>query len=190
MSSVGSAAGWGGSAALAGASKMGTGVVGLASRLATGNQENAGGALLSSDIVRVSAALTAVLHGTGHGTTAIKLPQLVVVGTQSSGKSSLLNMLLQMDLLPVGSTMCTRCPLHLELQRTESDEGSKPRCQAEFGIFMENEWKIEKKFNLSHPIPTEQEVAAVQAEIERQTIRRAGQGMNVRLPLYPHKYIP
>jgi dynamin 1-like protein len=85
-----------------------------------------------------------------------------------------------MDLLPVGSTMCTRCPLHLELQRTESAEG-KPLCQAEFGIFNDSEWKVEKKFKLSHPTPSESEVLAVQAEIERQTVRRAGQGMNVSM---------
>ena len=42
-------------------------------------------------------------------------PTLVVVGSQSSGKSSILNGVLSMDLLPTGSSMVTRTPLNLEL---------------------------------------------------------------------------
>jgi tRNA U34 5-carboxymethylaminomethyl modifying GTPase MnmE/TrmE len=38
----------------------------------------------------------------------VDLPKLVVVGTQSSGKSSLLNSLIGLDILPVGKSMTTR----------------------------------------------------------------------------------
>lgn len=41
----------------------------------------------------------------------IERPQLVVVGTQSSGKSSVLNSLIQSDILPTGQNMVTRTPL-------------------------------------------------------------------------------
>ena len=46
---------------------------------------------------------------------AIHVPKLVVVGSQSSGKSSLLNGILSFDLLPTGKNMVTRTPLHMEL---------------------------------------------------------------------------
>merc|ERR1712146_760070 len=45
----------------------------------------------------------------------IEIPRLVVVGSQSSGKSSLLNSILGMDILPTGNNMVTRSPLQLEL---------------------------------------------------------------------------
>ena len=45
----------------------------------------------------------------------IEIPRLVVVGSQSSGKSSLLNSILGMDILPTGNNMVTRAPLQLEL---------------------------------------------------------------------------
>ena len=44
-----------------------------------------------------------------------ELPQIVVVGGQSSGKSSLLNGIMSADILPLGEQMVTRCPLHLQL---------------------------------------------------------------------------
>eukprot|EP00965_Chrysotila_dentata_P107524 3552256-Pleurochrysis_carterae.AAC.3 len=44
-----------------------------------------------------------------------ELPRLVVVGTQSSGKSSLLNGLMAADILPLGEQMVTRAPLNLQL---------------------------------------------------------------------------
>ena len=41
----------------------------------------------------------------------IEIPRLVVVGSQSSGKSSVLNSILGMDILPTGTNMVTRSPL-------------------------------------------------------------------------------
>ena len=40
----------------------------------------------------------------------IDIPNIVVVGTQSSGKSSVLNSLIGMDILPTGKQMVTRTP--------------------------------------------------------------------------------
>lgn len=45
----------------------------------------------------------------------ISIPQLVTVGAQSSGKSSLINSILCLDILPTDSKMCSRCPVKLEL---------------------------------------------------------------------------
>ena len=39
----------------------------------------------------------------------------VVIGGQSSGKSSLLNSIMSADILPLGEQMVTRTPLHLQL---------------------------------------------------------------------------
>lgn len=45
----------------------------------------------------------------------VEIPRLVVVGSQSSGKSSLINAIVGMDVLPVGRSMATRAPLVLQL---------------------------------------------------------------------------
>ena len=52
---------------------------------------------------------------------SIKIPQLVVVGTQSAGKSSVLNAITQMDILPTGKNMVTRSPIKLELRNNNKN---------------------------------------------------------------------
>lgn len=52
----------------------------------------------------------------------IELPQVAVVGSQSSGKSSVLEALVGRDFLPRGSDICTRRPLVLQLVQTKSEE--------------------------------------------------------------------
>jgi GTPase SAR1 family protein len=49
----------------------------------------------------------------------IELPQIVVVGSQSTGKSSVLESIVGRDFLPRGSGIVTRCPLVLQLKRIE-----------------------------------------------------------------------
>jgi dynamin 1-like protein len=61
--------------------------------------------------------------------TAINLPQVAVVGSQSSGKSSVLEALVGRDFLPRGNEICTRRPLVLQLVRS-----SEPAD--EFGEFL------------------------------------------------------
>ncbi len=56
------------------------------------------------------------------GTDAIQLPQIVVVGTQSSGKSSVLESIVGKDFLPRGAGIVTRRPLILQLQYVEKDD--------------------------------------------------------------------
>ena len=43
----------------------------------------------------------------------IEMPQIVVVGSQSTGKSSVLESIVGKDFLPRGSGIVTRCPLVL-----------------------------------------------------------------------------
>ena len=52
----------------------------------------------------------------------IDLPQIVVVGSQSSGKSSVLESLVGRDFLPRGTGIVTRRPLILQLRHVERDE--------------------------------------------------------------------
>ncbi|KAK1148777.1 hypothetical protein N8T08_008662 [Aspergillus melleus] len=49
----------------------------------------------------------------------VKLPELVVIGDQSSGKSSVLEALSGFP-LPISATICTRFPIRLSLRRSES----------------------------------------------------------------------
>lgn len=54
------------------------------------------------------------------GGDAVDLPQIVVVGSQSSGKSSVLETIVGRDFLPRGSGIVTRRPLVLQLIHTPS----------------------------------------------------------------------
>lgn len=47
---------------------------------------------------------------------AIDIPKILLVGTQTSGKSSLLNNIIGNDILPVGDNMVTRTPLYVSLR--------------------------------------------------------------------------
>merc|ERR1712185_310131 len=73
-------------------------------------------------------ALVAV-GGSGSATAqAPKLPQIVVVGSQSSGKSSVLEAFVGRDFLPRGSGIVTRRPLVLQLVHS----GDSPEEWGEF----------------------------------------------------------
>lgn len=54
------------------------------------------------------------------GGDAVDLPQIVVVGSQSSGKSSVLETIVGRDFLPRGQGIVTRRPLVLQLIHTQS----------------------------------------------------------------------
>ncbi|BFZ57741.1 mitochondrial dynamin GTPase Msp1 [Savitreella phatthalungensis] len=58
----------------------------------------------------------------------LTLPSIVVVGSQSSGKSSVLEAIVGHEFLPKGSNMVTRRPIELTLINT-------PGAQAEYGTF-------------------------------------------------------
>ncbi|XP_049850991.1 uncharacterized protein LOC126324527 [Schistocerca gregaria] len=61
----------------------------------------------------------------------IDLPQIVVVGSQSSGKSSVLESIVGRDFLPRGVGIVTRCPLILQLINLKRGEGD-----TEWGEFL------------------------------------------------------
>lgn len=51
----------------------------------------------------------------------ISLPQIAVVGSQSSGKSSVLESIIGTDFLPRGSGIVTRRPLIIQLNNIKGD---------------------------------------------------------------------
>ncbi|CAH0394625.1 unnamed protein product [Bemisia tabaci] len=107
------------------------------------------------------------------GTDAIKLPIITVVGSQSSGKSSVLESLVGRSFLPRGTGIVTRCPLILQLhycpkedkEHRSSDEGTLSlEIWAKFNHI---KGKIFKDFD------------DVRKEIENETERIAGQNKGI-----------
>lgn len=70
------------------------------------------------------------LHAAGVEELGISLPRIVVVGEQSSGKSSVLEALIGYDILPTGSGIVTRRPLWLRLVSTASEHAPGTRAFA------------------------------------------------------------
>ncbi|KAL2476842.1 Dynamin-related protein 3A [Forsythia ovata] len=89
----------------------------------------------------------------------IELPQVAVVGSQSSGKSSVLEALVGRDFLPRGNDICTRRPLVLQLvQNKRNADGT----DEEWGEFLHLPGKKLFDFN------------DIRREIQAETDREAG----------------
>ncbi|XP_071713898.1 dynamin-related protein 3A-like [Rutidosis leptorrhynchoides] len=89
----------------------------------------------------------------------IELPQVAVVGSQSSGKSSVLEALVGRDFLPRGSDICTRRPLVLQLLQTKRRPDG---TEEEYGEFLHVPGKRFYNFN------------EIRNEIQAETDREAG----------------
>ncbi|KAF9039716.1 hypothetical protein BDZ89DRAFT_1110122, partial [Hymenopellis radicata] len=63
---------------------------------------------------------------------ALKLPSIVVIGSQSSGKSSVLESIVGHEFLPKGNNMVTRRPIELTLVHTPTPAGKAPEEYGEF----------------------------------------------------------
>lgn len=103
------------------------------------------------------------------GSDAVQLPQIVVVGTQSSGKSSVLENLVGRDFLPRGSGIVTRRPLVLQMIHVDPEdkkhaagEGEAEIEADEWGKFLHTKNKIYTDFD------------EIRHEIENETERMAG----------------
>uniref|UniRef100_A0A6Q2ZIY0 Dynamin-1-like protein n=1 Tax=Esox lucius TaxID=8010 RepID=A0A6Q2ZIY0_ESOLU len=82
------------------------------------------------------------------GADIIQLPQIAVVGTQSSGKSSVLEALVGRDLLPRGTGVVTRRPLILQLVHVDPDDRRKTSDEngidgEEWGKFLHTKNKVD-----------------------------------------------
>ena len=72
------------------------------------------------------------------GADSIQLPQIVIVGSQSSGKSSVIESLVGRSILPRGTGIVTRRPLVLQLVYTPRDD--RVHRSAERGTIEHEEW--------------------------------------------------
>lgn len=122
----------------------------------------------------------ALVNVSGSNAQAPKLPQIVVVGSQSSGKSSVLESFVGRDFLPRGVGIVTRRPLVLQLVRTPSEtreDVSEGERILEWGEFLHAPGKRFTDFD------------AIRAEIEAETERELGKSKHIsarpiRLAIY------
>src|ERR1700744_4193076 len=117
----------------------------------------------------------------------ITMPNLIVVGCQSSGKSTILNTFMSMDILPTGKTLTTRSPLDIRLHKLINSNQS----WVEFGEYNDSGWKLDKKFMLTFPIPLQKELDSVRTHINIKTSEIAGNAMNISsTPIIINIYSP
>ncbi|EJT81272.1 dynamin-A [Gaeumannomyces tritici R3-111a-1] len=123
------------------------------------------------------------------GNDSLDLPQIVVVGSQSAGKSSVLENIVGRDFLPRGSGIVTRRPLILQLINVE-DDGPE---EADTGYHHPDAARRSEWAEFHH-IPNRRfnDFGDVKREIENETSRIAGtnKGINrqpINLKIYsPH----
>ncbi|XP_061770532.1 dynamin-1-like protein isoform X1 [Nerophis ophidion] len=105
------------------------------------------------------------------GSDIIQLPQIAVVGTQSSGKSSVLESLVGRDLLPRGTGIVTRRPLILQLVHVDPGDARKNedcgREGEEWGKFLHTKAMIYTDFD------------EIRQEIETETQRVSGNNKGI-----------
>uniref|UniRef100_UPI0037E957D1 dynamin-1-like protein isoform X4 n=1 Tax=Semicossyphus pulcher TaxID=241346 RepID=UPI0037E957D1 len=106
------------------------------------------------------------------GADIIQLPQIVVVGTQSSGKSSVLESLVGRDILPRGTGIVTRRPLILQLVHIDSEDRRKTSEEngiegEEWGKFLHTKNKIYTDFEM------------IRQEIDTETERLSGNNKGI-----------
>ncbi|XP_046405452.1 dynamin-1-like protein isoform X2 [Ischnura elegans] len=107
------------------------------------------------------------------GSDAIQLPQIVVVGSQSSGKSSVIESLVGRSFLPRGTGIVTRRPLILQLVYCPKDD--KEHRSAENGTLGLEEWG--EFLHLNKKVMTEFD--EIRREIENETDRMAGNNKGI-----------
>uniref|UniRef100_A0A4W4H4T7 Dynamin-1-like protein n=1 Tax=Electrophorus electricus TaxID=8005 RepID=A0A4W4H4T7_ELEEL len=106
------------------------------------------------------------------GADIIQLPQIAVVGTQSSGKSSVLESLVGKDLLPRGTGIVTRRPLILQLVHVDHEDRRKTSDEngvesEEWGKFLHTKNKLYTDFD------------EIRQEIEAETERISGNNKGI-----------
>ncbi|KAA8909025.1 Dynamin central region-domain-containing protein [Sphaerosporella brunnea] len=142
-------------------------------------------ASLGEDLLGVVNKLQDLVFNTIGTDSGLDLPQIVVVGSQSSGKSSVLENIVGRDFLPRGAGIVTRRPLVLQLinipsTHEESSEVPTESQSPEFGEFLH---QPNRRFH---------DFSEIRREIEAETARIAGtnKGINrspINLKIYsPH----
>ncbi len=148
--------------------------------------------LSNNQVLNIANDINGLLSELGKENPDLSLPKIVVIGSQSSGKSTVLNSIISpnsttsFDILPTGGKICTRTPLDLKLHKTKKQES-----YAEFGAYNDNGWTVEKRFELSLPSATEKELSDIRQYIEQKTNELAGTNFNIsKNPIYLQIYSP
>ncbi|KAI3445803.1 hypothetical protein Pfo_002468 [Paulownia fortunei] len=135
----------------------------MAEEQAAASSSSAAAAPLGHSVIPMVNKLQDIFAQLGSQST-IELPQVAVVGSQSSGKSSVLEALVGRDFLPRGNDICTRRPLVLQLvQSNRKADGT----EEEWGEFLHLPGK--KFFNFNE----------IRKEIQAETEREAGENKGV-----------
>ncbi|KAL1491637.1 hypothetical protein ABEB36_012206 [Hypothenemus hampei] len=107
------------------------------------------------------------------GSDAIHLPQIVVLGSQSSGKSSVIESLVGKSFLPRGTGIVTRRPLILQLVYCPKEDKDHRNAKdgtvdiEDWGVFLHKKDKIYRDFD------------EIRQEIEEETNRVAGNNKGI-----------
>ncbi|KAF2320570.1 hypothetical protein GH714_028360 [Hevea brasiliensis] len=131
--------------------------------LAAQSQQQSQAAPLGSSVIPIVNKLQDIFAQLGSQST-IELPQVAVVGSQSSGKSSVLEALVGRDFLPRGNDICTRRPLVLQLLQTKRKADG---TEEEWGEF------------LHHPGKRFYDFSEIRREIQAETAKEAGDNKGV-----------
>ncbi|KAJ7582058.1 Dynamin central region-domain-containing protein [Mycena floridula] len=127
---------------------------------------------MDSDLIRLVNKLQDTFNNLGK---SLDMPQLIVVGSQSAGKSSVLETIVGRDFLPRGQGIVTRRPLVLQLIHTPA---APDAVISEWAQFLH----VDKRFT---------DFAEVRKEIEQETFRVAGQNKGIsKLPISLRIYSP
>ncbi|PHU10398.1 Dynamin-related protein 3B [Capsicum chinense] len=128
--------------------------------------EQTAAAALGHSVIPIVNKLQDIFAQLGNQST-IELPQVAVVGSQSSGKSSVLEALVGRDFLPRGSDICTRRPLVLQLLQIKRNNNNNDGNDEEWGEFLHHPGKRFHDFN------------EIRSEIQAETEREAGANKGV-----------
>ncbi|TFY55695.1 hypothetical protein EVG20_g9226 [Dentipellis fragilis] len=129
---------------------------------------------MDSDLIKLVNRLQDTFSNLGG---ELDMPQLAVVGSQSAGKSSVLENIVGRDFLPRGQGIVTRRPLVLQLIHTPVPE-TNPPPYTEYGQFLH----IDKRFT---------DFNDIRKEIEQETYRVAGQNKGIsKLPIHLRIFSP
>ncbi|PAV70391.1 hypothetical protein WR25_06429 isoform C [Diploscapter pachys] len=118
----------------------------------------------------------------------INLPQIVVVGSQSAGKSSVLENLVGRDFLPRGIGIVTRRPLILQLNHVAQNDEAKRRTPS--GGLIKDDWAMFEHTGSK----VFEDFALVRKEIEHETERVTGinkgiSPMPISLKIFSHRVV-
>uniref|UniRef100_A0AC34GP64 Dynamin GTPase n=1 Tax=Panagrolaimus sp. ES5 TaxID=591445 RepID=A0AC34GP64_9BILA len=121
-------------------------------------------------LIPVIGKLQDVFATVGNRENEVQLPQIVVVGSQSAGKSSVIEGIVGRDFLPRGSGIVTRRPLLIHLIHTPKDGEERMKDEIQFLDISDGDWATFEHL----PNTTFTDFENVRQEIQTETNRLIG----------------